>query len=87
MIQGYRIASAMCFVVAGFFALLLVVDIAYMIHGSLDMFPTEENQAGVREMTTVFGVVFASLTVLFLWLGKRFWNACSISRDSGSQSY
>jgi len=60
----------MMIVVAG----LLVLDAAYFVNGSLEMFPTEEQQSKVRVVTAWLGAVLilleAGLIVLFLWLRR-----------------
>ena len=60
----------MMIVVAG----LLVLDVAYFVNGSLEMFPTEEQQSKIRGVTTCLGVVLilleAGLFVLFVWLRR-----------------
>lgn len=60
----------MMVVVAG----LLVLDAAYFVHGSLEMFPTEEQQSKVRLVTGCTGAVLilleAGLSVVFLWLRR-----------------
>lgn len=60
----------MMVVVAG----LLVLDAAYFVNGSLEMFPTEEQQSKVRLVTACIGAVLilleAGLAVSFLWLRR-----------------
>ena len=46
-------------------ALALVADVAYFVHGSLEMYPTEERQSAVRFTT---GSVAALLTLIGLGL-------------------
>ena len=52
-------------------AALLVVNVAYCWRGSLEMFPTEEQQDKIRTATMVFGVVLAAIEAGLLWLVTR----------------
>ncbi|HYW10067.1 MAG TPA: hypothetical protein VE913_24080 [Longimicrobium sp.] len=41
--------------------LALAADLAYFAHGSLDLFPTDEQQDTVRQVTGAIGVLLAAV--------------------------
>ena len=51
--------------------LLLLLDLAYFMHGSFEMYPTEERQSGIRFLTGMVAVLLG-LIELGLWLLLRF---------------
>ncbi|HEX8430928.1 MAG TPA: hypothetical protein VF625_06550 [Longimicrobium sp.] len=50
--------------------LVLAADLAYLAHGSLELFPTDEQQATIRQVTGVIAVLLAAVEV-GLWLLLR----------------
>ena len=47
--------------------LLLCLDVAYMSRGSLEMFPTEEQEDKVRRVTVFIAVVLVTVEVGLWW--------------------
>lgn len=42
-------------------ALVLAADVAYFVHGSLELFPTDERQATVRQVTGAVAVLLIAV--------------------------
>lgn len=61
-------------------ALLLCLDIAYLASGSLEQFPTAEQEDKVRQVTTVIAIALLAAEAV-LWLAYR-----SLAREAGSPS-
>ena len=74
--MGRRLVTLAARVALLVVALALAVDVAYFVHGSLEMHPTEERQAAVRFAT--------GLAAFFLTLKRRL-NASSPTNDAASQ--
>lgn len=51
-------------------ALALALDILYFMRGSLELYPTDEQQDKIRILTTTFGVLLA---IVELGLGLLLW--------------
>jgi hypothetical protein len=51
-------------------ALLLLLDVAYFMYGSFEMYPTEERQSGIRLLTGILAVLLTLIEV-GLWLLLR----------------
>lgn len=47
-------------------AVLLILDLIYFVHGSFEMFPTEERQSGIRLTTGILAVMFTLVEVCFV---------------------
>ncbi len=73
-----RLAIWLAMIVVG---LVLIVDVLYFVHGSLEMFPTEERQVSLRLMTGIFAVLLLSVEV-GLWVLLRRLGSTSPSRGA-----
>ncbi|NOS74443.1 MAG: hypothetical protein HOP36_07875 [Methyloglobulus sp.] len=47
-------------------AVLLILDLIYFVHGSFEMFPTEERQSAIRLTTGILAVMFTLVEVCLL---------------------
>lgn len=52
---------------AVFVGALLVLDIAYFLHGSLEAFPTDEKQSKVKIFTTMIGIILGSIEAIIIY--------------------
>lgn len=51
-------------------AIILALDLVYFVQGSLEMFPTEEKQSGIRQVTGLAAAMLC-LVEAVLWLLLR----------------
>ncbi|HEX2076902.1 MAG TPA: hypothetical protein VHG08_04310 [Longimicrobium sp.] len=65
-----RIATAAIRTAMAVAGVLLVFDVLYYLHGSLEMVPSEEDHRKIRLVTGFVGFVLA-LTEILLWLLLR----------------
>jgi hypothetical protein len=64
--------------------LVLVLDVLYFVRGSLDMFPTAEQQNEVRVVTGVLGTLLALVALgLGLLLRRGGWKSQADRPDTG----
>ena len=50
---------------------VLAADILYLLRGSLELFPTEEQQDKVRRVTATIGVLLVGAELALWWLLRR----------------
>ena len=60
-----RLLVGLAMVVVG---LLLLLDVAYFVRGSLEWFPTHEQQDKIRRVTGVIAVLLAGIEIGLWWL-------------------
>ena len=63
-----RLVVVIAMVVVG---LLLALDVAYFARGSLESFPTDEQQDKVRTVTTALAAVLVAAELMLWWLLRR----------------
>ncbi len=68
MKQFLKIMVVLIFIIN---SILLILSLLYFIHGSMEMFPTEERQQGIRFVFGLFSLFFVIVEwVLFKWAKK-----------------
>jgi hypothetical protein len=67
-----------------FFASALLLDLAYAFNGSLELFPTQEQQGKIEAMTLLagFGLALAEVVILLL-----LWRLCACTRPARSPEH
>jgi hypothetical protein len=68
---GTRLQAGMLSLLGLVFALLLLLDVAYFIHGSLELFPTQEQQGKIKGIAALAGFGFALVELVILALLRR----------------
>lgn len=58
-------------------AIILALDLVYFVQGSLEMFPSEERQSGIREVTGLAAVVLCLVEAALCLLLRRVRRASS----------
>lgn len=53
------------------FATLLLIDVAWFFHGSLELFPTDEQQGKIKSIAVLSGCGFALAEAAVLFLLRR----------------
>jgi nitrate reductase gamma subunit len=53
------------------FATLLLIDVAWFFHGSLELFPTDEQQGKIKSMAVLSGCGFTLVEAAVLFLLRR----------------
>ena len=66
-----RLARYLIWLVMIVVGLALVLDVAYFVHGSLEMFPTEEQQEKVRWVAGVLAALLACVEIGLWWLLRQ----------------
>jgi hypothetical protein len=71
--MGRKILIGILSLLAILFAALLLMDVAWFFHGSLELFPTDEQQGKIKSIALLSGcgLTLAEAAVLFL-LGRLF---------------
>ena len=71
MKKRMRFITALLYILMGLVFICLFISVCYLINGSLEMFPTEEKQDGVRTVALFLLVIFTSIEVLLIMIIKR----------------
>ena len=66
-----NILVGMLSLLAILFAALLLIDAAWLFHGSLELFPTDEQQGKIRSIAVLSGCGFALADAAVLLLLRR----------------
>jgi hypothetical protein len=63
--------------------LVLALDVAYYVHGSLEMFPTPEDHVKVRAVTGFVALVLIAAEAILWFVFRRLGKARHLARSPG----